>query len=255
MRNEDAWRPTKFVRVNGRYRASRDPKHVAPGSRLITDRLALAYEQALLAHARGALLDLGCGQVPLYAIYQPLTTEVVCIDWAERGAVAHLDYAADLNQPIPLSDARFDTVLATDVLEHIARPAHLFGEITRLLREGGKLIAGVPFLYWIHEEPHDYYRYTEFALQKLCEDNGLVALETEPYGGGPEVAIDTLLKLSAHGRFGASLLGRWATEGISVVAQVALRTRLVRRLSRATARTLPLGYCLVATKRGHAHHG
>lgn len=255
MKQQDLWRPSKFVSVKGRYRASRDPRDVAPTSRLITDRQAVVYEDALRRHARGALLDLGCGRVPLFGVYRDLVTDVVCVDWATRGDVSHLDYAVDLNNSIPLPDAQFETILATDVFEHISHPAHLFHEIARLLQVDGVLIAGVPFLYWIHEEPHDYYRYTEFALKQLCEESGLTVLSVEPYGGAPEVVVDTVVKTVSFGRLGATVLGRWMATAMMAVGQACLASSVGRRVSRATARTLPMGYCLIARKPRDASDG
>jgi len=255
VKQQELWRPTKFVSVKGRYRASRDPKEVAPTSRLITDRVAVVYEEALRRNARGALLDLGCGTVPLFGVYRDLITDVVCVDWAAGGDVSHLDYAVDLNGPIPLPDGQFDTILATDVLEHISRPAHLFQEISRLLRANGVLIAGVPFLYWIHEEPHDYYRYTEFALRQLCEESGLTVLSVDPYGGAPEVVLDTVVKTVSFGRLGTTAFGRWLATTMMAVGQACLASGVARRVSRATARTLPMGYCLIASKPRDAADG
>jgi SAM-dependent methyltransferase len=234
--------------VNGRYRASRDRTEVAPASRLITDRLATVYEDALRRHARGALLDLGCGQVPLFGMYRSLVSSVTCVDWAARGEVSHLDLQADLNHPLSLPDANFDTVLATDVFEHVSEPRGLFREISRLLRPDGTLIAGVPFLYWIHEEPHDYYRYTEFALRELCTENGLKVSSVEPYGGAPEIVFDTLAKTVSYGRLGTMAVGRWMAMGIVLLGQACGGSSVGRRVSRATARSFPLGYCLIATK-------
>lgn len=248
MKQVDRWRPTKFVPAGDGYRASRDSREVAPASRMITDRLATVYPEALRHHARGRLLDLGCGTVPLFDAYRRLVTDVVCVDWAARGGVSHLDLAMDLNERIPLPDGRFDTVLATDVFEHIARPAHLFEEVSRLLAPDGVMIAGVPFLYWIHEEPHDYYRYTEFALARLCAGSGLTVISVEPYGGAPEVVFDTLGKTFSYGALGASMLGRWLTTITVSLGDLLLATRVAHRVSQATAHSLPLGYCLVARK-------
>jgi SAM-dependent methyltransferase len=252
MREQEHWRPSKFVAVNGRYRASRDPNEVAPASRLITDRLATVYEEVLRRHARGALLDLGCGKVPLFGVYRDLVTSVTCVDWAARGDVSHLDHQIDLNEPLPLPDGRFDTILATDVFEHVTRPADLFREISRLLSAGGALIAGVPFIYWIHEEPHDYYRYTEFALKQLSEASGLTVSSVAPYGGAPEIVFDTLAKMVSHGRLGTMAAGRWMTAAITAVGRACVGSAVGRRVSRATARSLPLGYCLIAIKPADA---
>ena len=252
MKRQEEWRPSKFVAVNGRFRASRDPKEVAPASRLITDRLAVVYEAALRQHARGALLDLGCGQVPLFGVYRGLVSSVTCVDWAARGEVSHLDLEADLNHPLPLPDGEFDTVLATDVFEHVSHPRRVFREISRLLRPEGTLIAGVPFLYWIHEEPHDYYRYTEFALRHLCTESGLIVSSVEPYGGAPEILFDTLAKTLSYGGLGTMAVGRWMAAGTTLLGQACGGSAVGRRVSRATARSFPLGYCLIAIKPGNA---
>jgi SAM-dependent methyltransferase len=251
MKRQDDWRPSKYVAMNGRYRASRDPKEVAPASRLITDLLAVVYEEALRHHARGTLLDLGCGKVPLFGIYRSLVSDITCVDWAARGDVSHLDLEADLNHPLPLPTAGFDTILATDVFEHVTNPQRVFAEISRLLQPEGTLIAGVPFLYWIHEEPHDYYRYTEFALRRLCTESGLGVSSVEPYGGAPEILFDTLAKTLSHGRLGTMAIGRWMAAGTMLLGQACGASGLGRRVSRATARSFPLGYCLIAIKPGH----
>jgi SAM-dependent methyltransferase len=248
MKRQEEWRASKFVAVNGRYRASRDPKEVAPASRLITDRLAVVYAEALGRHARGELLDLGCGKVPLFGVYRGLVSGVTCVDWAAHGEISHLDVEADLNEPLPFPDGVFDTVLATDVLEHVIYPQRVFEEISRLLRPGGTLIAGVPFLYWIHEEPHDYYRYTEFALRQLCTGSGLRVSSVEPYGGAPEILFDTLAKTLSYGRLGTMAVSRFVAAGTMLVGQTWGRSAVGRRVSRATARSFPLGYCLIAAK-------
>ena len=125
-------------------------------------------------HARGLLLDLGCGKVPLFEAYQEHVDDNICVDWERSSHPSpHVDHQFDLNRPIPPPSGGFDTLLVTDVLEHIARPDVLWGEMARLLKPGGKIILGVPFCYWIHDEPHDYYRYTEYRLRLYCEDNGV----------------------------------------------------------------------------------
>ena len=85
----------------------------------------------------------------------------------------YLDATADLNEGIPFPDASFDTVLSSSVFEHLRRPQFAFEETARVLASGGALILHVPFYYWLHEEPHDYYRYTEYALRDLASGAGL----------------------------------------------------------------------------------
>jgi SAM-dependent methyltransferase len=108
------------------------------------------------------LLDLGCGKVPFYARYREYVSETVCVDWSNSlHGNGHVDAECDLTQELPFADASFDTILLSDVLEHIPAPERLWREMARLLKPGGELLSSVPFFYWLHEEPYDYYRYTK----------------------------------------------------------------------------------------------
>lgn len=241
MRNAEQWQPSRFVPGRRGYAPSPDAARVAPTSRYVAGVQIRAYEPLLREHARGRLLDLGCGAVPYYGLYRDRIESCVCLDWPlSAHASPHLDLRADLNAPLPIGDATMDTVLLTDVLEHVARPEPLLEEIARVLSAGGKLIVTVPFFYGLHEEPHDYWRYTEHALRRLCGVAGLDVVSLEPYGGLPEVFCDLLAKSVVFSRFVAGALFRLSR------AMTALGP--VRRISRRSARTFPLGYCLVAAR-------
>jgi hypothetical protein len=85
MKNKEDWKPSKFVYENGRLIGSRDPSEVSISSRLITDVIANFYDQYLKQYARGRLLDLGCGKVPLYATYRELVTDTTASIGATPG--------------------------------------------------------------------------------------------------------------------------------------------------------------------------
>jgi SAM-dependent methyltransferase len=51
---------------------------------------------------------------------------------------------ADVDEPLPLEDARFDAVVAGELLEHLRFPDALVAEIRRVLRPGGVLVGSVP---------------------------------------------------------------------------------------------------------------
>lgn len=241
MKAVEQWAPSKFIQSPKRGRWVANRAHVSPGSWYIVDLFAPLYEQAIRAHARGRLLDLGCGMVPFYGMYRDLVTDNVCIDWANSlHANPHIDVVADLNQPFPLPDAAFETVLCSDVLEHIAEPAAFLRETARVLAPGGKLILMVPFLYWVHEQPHDYFRYTEFALRRIAEASGLAVQTLEPYGGMPDVLADLMCKTLGR--------RRWAiTMALAFVATLQIFPSYARWRGR-TAVTFPLGYIMVAAK-------
>lgn len=241
MKNAHSWRPSKFVLARGRLRASTDPRALAPASWFVADVLAERYQQMLQRHARGHLLDLGAGQVPLYGCYRELVTSTTCVDWQNSAhPCEHIDHLLDLDQPLPLPNAAYDTVLLTDVLEHTQRPLQLLGEISRVLAPGGKLLLTMPFFYWIHEAPHDYARYTSFMLRKLCERSGLRVMELEATGGSPEVLLDLIGKHLAWSRLLSTVQGRFARWSLALPGLSAA--------SRYSARWFPQGYVLVADK-------
>ncbi len=234
MRNEELWRPTKFERVAGRWRGSRDTAQLARGSRVMADLQAAGYAGVLARVARGDLLDVGAGSVPLYGVYRDLATSVTCVDWAETSHPSpYLDREVDLREPLPYEDATFDTIVLTDVLEHMPYPDRLFAELVRLLRPAGALVVGVPFSYPLHEQPYDYHRYTEHRLRLFCEDNGVSCEYLAAYGGPADVLLDQASKvLDNAGPF-------------RLLAGVpALLARPRSPVARPTP--LPLGYVMVA---------
>ena len=246
MRNAEHWQPTKFVCTKHGLRGSRSAKHVSPSSRHITDLIAQCYERAIRTHAAGRLLDLGCGHVPLYETYRDLVTENICVDWENTlHQNGFIDLYVDLNRTLPFEDASFDTILLTDVLEHIPGPGRLICEIARLLRPSGKFILGVPFFYWLHEEPHDYYRYTEYALRRFCQLNRLHILELHPYGGLPDILVDLISK-GIEGLPSSLVV---CVRPVNLFASMLSGTSLFIKFSESTRSTFPLGYVCVAEKQ------
>lgn len=197
MRNIDSWRPTKFIKnKNGKLIASRDPREVSVGSRFIADIIAEWYETNLNIFAKGDLLDLGCGKAPLYEVYSPLVNNITLADWENSlHENPHLDKVCDITKKLPFEDNSFDIIIFSDVLEHIPNPSYVLSEIRRILKPKGVVLMNVPFLYWIHEAPHDFHRYTEFMLIKMAQDNDMYVEKIEAAGGGWAVLIDLSSKL------------------------------------------------------------
>lgn len=239
MRHRELWRPTKFVMIDGRLRSDQTGAHVAASSRLLTDMVAFHYEAALRKHARGRLLDLGCGNVPLFEVYSGLVDDIVCVDWpTSLHQQRHIDVFADLALPLPLSDCCFDSVVLTDVLEHIPTPERLVAEIARILAPGGCVLIGVPFMYGLHEVPHDFNRYTRYQLERMLGNAGLKILQLTEIGGSPEVVADIV---------GKTLPSRLSASFVQLAGWL-LRRSFVRRISERTRAKFPLEYVVVAEK-------
>jgi hypothetical protein len=134
----------------------------------------------------------------------------------------------------------------TDVLEHIAEPRRLMREVARMLAVGGKVIIGVPFMYHLHEQLYDYYRFTEFALKTLLENSGLAVLQIEPYGGAPEVLFDLTAKTLS---FLPDRISNALLKIHLLIARGTMSLNLMQRFSRLTSKDIPLGYCAIGEKQ------
>ncbi len=248
MKNRNLWKSSKFIGTKKGLRASRNSKEVWVYSRLMVDIIAKLYERLIPKHVTGKLLDLGCGKVPLYDVYQSYIDENICVDIeTPTDEVSHLDIVTDLNEPLPLKDNDFDTIILSDVLEHIRNPDALWLEMNRVLKTKGIIIMNVPFFYWIHAHPHDYFRYTKSALESMAEISHFKIIDIQPVGGAPEVVTDIFAKNVMHIRYVGVLL--------SILSQRItwwfIRTRLGKKISNVTSENFPFGYYLVAEKKAN----
>lgn len=246
MKNQAEWKPSKYVNLKGKLKASRNPDEVAISSRLITDIVASLYDSYIPQYAKGNLVDLGCGKVPLYGLYRQFIKNITCVDWQNSAhSGIHVDYECDLDVDLPFNDGEFDTLLLSDVLEHIANPDTIWKEMSRILSPGGIVFMNTPFLYCLHEIPNDYFRYTEFALRHFAETYGFTIRILQPIGGSPEILGDIHAKHFIHIPF----IGRSLSIAVQNITQTFIDTAFGKKLSERTARTFPLGYFLILEKQ------
>ena len=123
----------------------------------------------------GSFLDVGCGKMPYrrYILKNSKIQEYTGLDIEtarEYGGVQP-DFTWD-GVTMPFEDNAFDTVMATEVLEHCPDPEITLKEIYRVLKPGGVLFFTVPFLWPLHETPCDEYRYTPFSLERHIVNSG-----------------------------------------------------------------------------------
>jgi hypothetical protein len=100
----------------------------------------------------------------------------------------------------------------------------------------------VPFMYWLHEEPFDYYRYTRFALEDLFGAAQLKTVLIMPIGGAPEVLTDMLVKNTRAIPVFGKLFAAAAQSCVFAMGQ----TRLGRKVSLRSGARFPLGYFAIA---------
>jgi len=62
---------------------------------------------------------------------------------------------------------KYDIIVCFNVLEHVFDFNSAIRNMHAALRNKGQLLVLVPVFYPLHDEPHDYWRYTEHSLRKL----------------------------------------------------------------------------------------
>lgn len=117
----------------------------------------------------------------------------------------NLDFVGPLHA-MPIDDGVFDSVLCTQVLEHLEWPRESVAEMYRVLKPEGRLYLTVPMAQNEHQVPYDFFRYTSYGLKSICLHAGFRSVEVIPLGG---------------------LLARWAYElprGLTLFPSAGLRS-------------------------------
>jgi SAM-dependent methyltransferase len=135
--------------------------------------LKASLEQVAKQYAQGSLVDIGCGTKPYETVFSGYVTDYFGVDWegaseVHYGAATKADLYADCTNTGLISES-FDTLLSTQVMEHIYDTHAYLRECYRLLKKGGVGIFSVPFVWETHAEPFDYYRFTRYSLEALAK--------------------------------------------------------------------------------------
>jgi SAM-dependent methyltransferase len=137
----------------------------------------------IVGWAHGVLLDVGCGVKPFEQVFAPYVEKYVGIEYSPesgyRGNKA--DICGDAGY-LPFADASVDTILCTEVMEHVPDPERTIAEFARVLRPGGTLITTAPFVYPIHDA-YDFFRYSPDGLAVMMKRHGLTIEKVEPLSG------------------------------------------------------------------------
>ena len=127
------------------------------------------------------VLDVACGEGYGSALLASRAAKVIGADIAasavehareQYARVTNLEFRQADCAALPFADASFDTVLLLEVLEHVADARGVLAEISRVLKPGAVLLISVPFLYPIHDAPHDYLRFTPSGIDAELSANG-----------------------------------------------------------------------------------
>lgn len=145
------------------------------------------HDKELLAlsgkYLKGRLLDIGCGTKPYKKLLEPFINEHIGLD---HQGTQHDKSGIDLfgtAYNITENNDVFDSAICTAVLEHLEEPEQALRECYRVLKPGGIAIYSVPFIWHIHEEPRDFFRYSKYGLEYLFGKAGFEILEIKALSG------------------------------------------------------------------------
>lgn len=128
-------------------------------------------------YIRGRLVDIGCGTKPYEKLLAPFVEEHIGVD---HEATLHDKSNVNLwgtAYNIPVEDEFFDSAICTAVLEHLEEPENALRECFRILKPNGHAIYSIPFIWHLHEEPRDFYRYSKYGIRYLFEKTGFQIVE------------------------------------------------------------------------------
>jgi SAM-dependent methyltransferase len=220
--------------------------------------LSQADETSDLDHAlrglRGRVLDIGCAGRRL-ARRLPADAHYIGLDYPMTAVSMYRtqpDVFGDA-RCLPFANASADAVILKDVLEHIRGPSQALAEISRVLRAGGSLVLWMPFMYPIHDAPHDFQRFTSHAMEAYLDDHGFRVRLCKPVLKPIETAA--LLTCLALGDAMETSLrrSRWLVPLVPVLALLVICANLAGKALSwlPSTRFMPAFYRVLAERVGH----
>jgi SAM-dependent methyltransferase len=127
------------------------------------------------------------------------------VEYAQKVQYQIMDPVPDYNPDIigdihkmPFQEGEIDAFFCIAVLEHVEDPIRAMDEIRRCLKNGGKALIYVPFLYYYHAERGyygDFWRFTIDTLEMFGKK--FSHFETQAV----RLPIETLVRLTPLGRY------------------------------------------------------
>ncbi len=201
---------------------------------------------------RGSLLDVGCGQKPYIDAFSEAVPYIGMDVPSTMHGLSHVDVVGRAIA-LPFRDACFDSILCTEVLEHIPQPMTALLEMARVARPGAFLLLTVPLSEQLHEEPLDFYRFTKHGLLYILRNTPWRVVTLSDRGGtwlelGHRLSSFLYSSIGARRDSSGQLQPRLVFGPLVAVlcAAVQLAASVLDQVWHSPLSTL--GYCLVAQK-------
>ena len=155
-------------------------------------RYVMHFEAAIedaVAHFAGSLprgtrvLDAGAGETAhkhYFAAQRYCGLDLAVGDKAWD--YSKLDVLGNL-ETLPFPDDTFEAAINIVTLEHVLDPDRVICELCRVLAPEGRFLLVAPLQWEEHQQPHDYLRFTRFALDRMLRQAGFTDISIQPVGG------------------------------------------------------------------------
>jgi SAM-dependent methyltransferase len=145
---------------------------------------------------------------------------------------------------IPCSNASFDIILCSEVLEHVPEPTRALDEFSRLLKPQGILVLTIPFASFLHMAPYHFATgFTRYWYEHHLTARGFSIERLQPNGDWSEVLGQELSRLSGLER----AKGSWYWPVVCMYVWLA-RVYLKRRTKIVDSDFACFGFNCVAVK-------
>ncbi|MFC5740282.1 class I SAM-dependent methyltransferase [Dyella tabacisoli] len=200
-----------------------------------------------------------------------LVLDIGCADGQIRQGLRNIEGYIGLDYPITtklygtrpniFGDAKalafaensFDTVLLLDVVEHLSQPEAALREACRVLKFSGRLLLTIPFAYPLHDQPHDFQRFTVHGLEYRLREAGFETAVIVEATDGIDATAGCLSMTLAQGAIDAISSRGWRMVmvpiAIALIPIVNLLGWLLSKLLPAR-NMMPAAYYVVAHRRG-----
>ncbi len=127
---------------------------------------------------RGKVLDVGAGAFDRYS-------KLFAYDsYARMDTIAGegIDLVGSAEH-IPVPDGSYDAVVCTQVLGDVKDPRVAVKEFFRVLKPSGVALVSEALFNPLHDQPHDYWRFTPHTFEMLFTEAGFSSISVTPLGG------------------------------------------------------------------------
>ena len=142
----------------------------------------------------GNTLDFGGGRVVGYYDMLLLRIKSGTYESVNINPKLNPTYLVKADEKIPVHDKYYDIVLSMNTLEHVYNIDFYMGELTRVLKDGGKMIITVPFIFRVHGSPDDFSRFTDSWWNKKLDSLGFVDIKVQPLVWDPLVTAISVIE-------------------------------------------------------------